>query len=174
MQEVVGRGWQRQEAYRYEKGDRAMTAEELMAAALVLECSVAELVASDTAVQIGTETVPPYTLADSLSRPSVEADGWARFEAARDALGDVRSAWARYSHEIDVVRLRTAESPALRERIDAYRQQAIEAAHAQVAESDALDAEHARVLGLTAKKSAVHTHPCDPSGRGGPERRGAA
>lgn len=159
MQEAVGRGWQRQEAYRYEKGDRAMTAEELMAAAMVLECSVAELVGSDAAVQVGTITVAPYALTDSLSRTSVESDGWARFEAAREALGDVRSAWARYTHEIDVARRRVADSPALRERIDAYRQQAIETAHTQVAQSDALDAEHARILGLPAHKSAVTPTP---------------
>lgn len=123
MHDVLGRGWQRQEAYKYERGDRAMTAEELMAAALVLGCTVGELTSSGGSVRIGTRTVTAHELDDSLSRASAEVEGWQRFQEAGEALNDLRHAAARYVAAIGYVRARVEVSPALRKRIQRFGKQ---------------------------------------------------
>lgn len=117
MNDAMGRGWQRQEVYKYENGTRAMSAEELVAASLVLGCTVGDLVASTGPVEIGARTVPGHQLTDSLSRASVEIEGWARFREAQEALHDLRQAAARYINAIEYVRARARSSAPLRKRI---------------------------------------------------------
>lgn len=136
MRAYVGKGWSRQEVYRYESGERSMSAEELVAAAMVLECTVAELTASDSPVIVGARAVDPHHLVDALSRGSAEVEGWQRFEEAAQALNDMRHAAARYANAVGYVRARAEVSPALRRRIKAFGKSASDALVRQLASLD--------------------------------------
>ncbi|MFE1644112.1 hypothetical protein ACFM35_00850 [Microbacterium sp. P01] len=146
MAQRMGKGWQRQEVYKVQRGDRVLTSDELMAAALVLGCTVSELIASDDAVQIGTQSVGPSELADALTRPSPEIDGWARLQDAGEALAEVRAAWMRYTNTIDIVRHRIEASDALRERVEAFQAEALRGTAEQLLAAESDDAAHSRIL----------------------------
>jgi len=143
----MGRGWQRQEVYKVEDGRRSLTAEELIAAALVLECSASDLIASRGRVQVGVDLVDGRTITDTLNRVPLADEGWSRFEAAGKALAEVRAAWHAYVWEMDDVRQRVQESPELRERIESYQRRVAEAQEAELRMLDQDDAAHARLLG---------------------------
>ena len=49
----------------------------------------------------------------------------ARFRDAAEALADVRHAWERYAHLIDVARRRVAEVPAVRRQVERYGEKAL-------------------------------------------------
>ena len=117
MRDYIGQGWSRQEVYRYEKGTRPMSAQELVAAAMVLESTVAQLTASTGRVEIGARSVGGHELTDALSRTSAEVEGWQRYEVAAAALSEMRSAALRYVDAISYVRSRAHVSPALKKRI---------------------------------------------------------
>lgn len=145
---VVGGGWSRQVVWQVEQGKRSLTAADLLALAKVCSVPPSDIVGSHEPVSLGGDEA--VVTASLMGTPSGVAtvDGWARFEAAGAALAEVRSAWARYVYEIDVVRQRIAGSSELRERVEAFKGDAIDIARAELAALDADDAEHARILGL--------------------------
>ena len=118
--QVGGVGWSRQAAWQVEDGTKAVSASDLVAVAWVLECTVADLMSTTEPVSLGGEQAirTDAVVAGEQAMPEVEA--WARFEEAADALADVRHAWERYAHLIDVVRRRVADTPALKKRIETY------------------------------------------------------
>ncbi len=113
----VGVGWSRQAVWQVENGKSAMSATDLLAVALVLGCTVADLMSTTEPVSLGGAEVArtDAIVAGVDAMPEVEA--WDRYEEAGRALADVRHAWERYAHLIDVVRRRVADSPALERRI---------------------------------------------------------
>lgn len=125
VQKVVGSGWDRQVVWRIEKGKSAVSASDLVAVAWVLECTVSDLMSTTEPVSLGGEQTirTDAVVAGEQAMPEVEA--WARFEEAGDALADVRHAWERYAHLIDVVRRRVADTPALKRRIETFGTKAV-------------------------------------------------
>lgn len=129
---LVGVGWSRQVAWQVERGEKAVAAADLVAVAWVLECTVADLMSTAEPVSLGGEQAlrTDAIVAGDEAMPEVEA--WARFEEAADALADVRHAWERYAHLIDVVRRRVADTPALRRRIETFGAKALRRAVAEM------------------------------------------
>lgn len=117
MCELVGAGWSRQVVWQVENGQKPCSIADLIAAARVLGCTVADLTSSSEPLTLGgVLAVRTDTLVSGASA-APEIEGWARFIEAGEALNDVRNAWARYTHSLDVVRNRIANSDPLRQRI---------------------------------------------------------
>lgn len=132
---LVGVGWSRQVAWQVERGEKAVSATDLVAVAWVLECTVADLMSTTEPVSLGGEQTlrTDAIVAGEDAMPEVEA--WSRFEEAGDALADVRHAWERYAHLIDVVRRRVADTPALRRRVEMFGAKALRRAVAEMEEA---------------------------------------
>jgi transcriptional regulator with XRE-family HTH domain len=129
---LVGVGWSRQAAWQVERGEKAVSATDLVAVAWVLSCTVPDLMSTSEQVSLGGEQTlrTDAIVAGEDAMPEVEA--WERFEEAGDALADVRNAWARYANRIEVVRRRVADTPSLRRRIETYGAKALRSAVAQM------------------------------------------
>jgi len=135
MHDLVGAGWSRQVVWQVENGDKTCSAADLIAAAQVLSCTVVDLVSTDRAVSLGgSQTVRTDALVSGVNA-TPEVDGWTRYLEAGEALNDVRNAWERYSHAIDVVRNRVSESKPLRARIARALDTARETLRREIAET---------------------------------------
>lgn len=135
MRDLVGAGWSRQVVWQVENGEKTCSAADLIAAAQVLSCTVVDLVSSDRAVSLGGSQVVRTDALVSGVNSTPEIEGWARYLEAGEALNDVRNAWARYTHAIDVVRNRAAESAPLRSRIARALDGARETLRREIAET---------------------------------------
>lgn len=135
VRELVGVGWSRQVAWQVERGEKAVSATDLVAVAWVLECTVADLMSTTEPVSLGGEQTlrTDAVVAGEEAMPEVEA--MARFQEAGDALADVRHAWERYAHLIDVVRRRVADTPSLKRRIETFGAKALRRAVGEMEEA---------------------------------------
>lgn len=129
---LVGVGWSRQVAWQVERGEKAVAASDLVAVAWVLECTVADLMSTTEPVSLGGADVPRTDAIVSGVEAMPEVEAWARFEEAADALADVRHAWERYAHLIDVVRRRVPDTPTLKRRIETFGAKALRRAVADM------------------------------------------
>jgi hypothetical protein len=120
MRGYLGQGWARPDVYDYESGQRPMRAADLVAAALVLDCSVVDLMTSRGPVEVGTTMVGAHQLGDAVMQTGEEERGWQRFQEAAEALNEMDNAAGRYVYAMGYVRSRVAEFPPLRERIKAF------------------------------------------------------
>ncbi len=134
MRDLVGAGWSRQVVWQAESGQKTCSAADLIAAAQVLGCTVVDLVSSDRAVSLGGSQMVRTDVLVSGLNATPEIEGWARYVEAGEALNDVRNAWERYSHAIDVVRARAAGSESLRKRVTRARDEARDKLRREVAE----------------------------------------
>lgn len=126
VRELVGAGWSRQVVWQVETGKKPVSASDLVAVAHVLACTVADLTSTTEAVSLGGSTVPRTDAIVGGLEAMPEAEGMARFRDAADALVDVRHAWERYAHLIDVARRRVAEVPAVRRQVERYGAKALQ------------------------------------------------
>lgn len=168
VRELVGAGWSRQVVWLVEKGEKPVSASDLVAVAHVLSCTVADLTSTTEAVSLGGSTVPRTDAIVGGEEAMPEAEGMARFREAADALADVRHAWERYAHLIDVARRRVAEVPAVRRQVERYGAKAQREAVRQMgdayglrasADFDADDAAKRNATpGMRAAMDALNTH----------------
>jgi hypothetical protein len=103
-----------------------------------------------------------------------EAEGMARFRDAAEALADVRHAWERYAHLIDVARRRVAEVPAVRRQVERYSEKALREAVRQMDDAfgfrppEGFDADaaarHNPTPAMLAAMDALSTHPVPENG----------
>lgn len=152
---VGGVGWSRQASWDVERGKKALAASDLVAVAWVLECTVADIMSTSEPVSLGGEETFRTDAIVSGEEAMPEVEAWARYEEAKDALADVRHAWERYAHLIDVVRRRVADTPALKRRIEADRAKAAQTAVREMEEAfgfrrpEGFDAKAAAEMNLT-------------------------
>lgn len=132
VRKLVGAGWSRQVVWQVEKGKKPVSASDLVAVAHVLSCTVADLTSTTDAVSLGGGTVPRTDAIVGGEEAMPEAEGMARFRDAADALADVRHAWERYAHLIDVARRRVAEVPAVERQVRRYGEKALQDAVRQM------------------------------------------
>lgn len=132
VRELVGAGWSRQVVWQVERGEKPVSASDLVAVAHVLSCTVADLTSTTEAVSLGGGTVPRTDAIVGGEEAMPEAEGMARFRDAADALADVRHAWERYAHLIDVARRRVAEVPAVERQVRRYGERALQEAVRQM------------------------------------------
>lgn len=135
VRKLVGAGWSRQVVWQVEKGKKPVSASDLVAVAHVLSCTVADLTSTTEAVSLGGGTVPRTDAIVGGEEAMPEAEGMARFRDAADALADVRHAWERYAHLIDVARRRVAEVPAVERQVRRYGEKALQEAVRQMRDS---------------------------------------
>lgn len=176
VRELVGAGWSRQVVWQVEKGKKPVSASDLVAVAHVLSCTVADLTSTTEPVSLGGSTVPRTDAIVGGEEAMPEAEGMARFRDAADALADLRHAWERYAHLIDVARRRVAEVPAVRRQVERYGEQAQRDAVRQIDDAfgfrkppyEAVDAEAAAVANPTyamlAARDALSTYPVPEDG----------
>ncbi|WP_434811848.1 hypothetical protein [Microbacterium sp. bgisy189] len=155
MRERLGQGWQPPAVMRVERGQQPMRFAELVAAADVFHCTVAEIVDTPTPVHLGGDGEGSIVArldavmggADSIPESVI----FERFERAAEALNEQRHAEARYRNEIDAVRRALARgdevSESLRARILARGRGAVESLRVELEAMHAEDIEHARVVG---------------------------
>lgn len=176
VREHVGTGWDRAAVSRVEQGKKPVSASDLVAVALVLGCAIADLTSTTEAVSLGATTVPRTDAIVGGEEAMPEAEGMARFRDAAEALADVRHAWERYAHLLDVARRRVAEVPAVRRQVERYGEQAQRDAVRQIGEAfgfrqpdyEVVDAEAAAVANPTfamlAARDALSTYPVPEDG----------
>jgi len=78
---------------------------------------VADLTSTTGAVSLGGSTVPRTDAIVGGEEAMPEAEGMARFRDAAEALAELRHAWERYAHLLDVARRRVAEVPAVERQV---------------------------------------------------------
>ncbi|UUE20444.1 helix-turn-helix domain-containing protein [Microbacterium sp. J1-1] len=132
VRELVGAGWSRQVVWQVERGEKPVSASDLVAVAHVLSCTVADLTSTTEAVSLGGSTVPRTDAIVGGVEAMPEAEGMARFREAAEALADVRHAWERYAHLIDVARRRVAEVSAVERQVRRYGEKALQDAVRQM------------------------------------------
>ena len=125
VREHVGTGWDRAAVSRVEQGKKPVSASDLVIVAWVLSCTVADLTSTTEPVSVGASTIPRTDAIVGGDEAMPEAEGMARFRDAAEALADVRHAWERYAHLIDVARRRVAEVPAVRRQVERYGEKAL-------------------------------------------------
>lgn len=125
VREHVGTGWDRAAVSRVEQGKKPVSASDLVAVALVLGCTIADLTSTTEAVSLGATTVPRTDAIVGGEEAMPEVEGMARFRDAAEALADVRHAWERYAHLLDVARRRVAEVPAVKRQVARYYETAL-------------------------------------------------
>ncbi len=133
VRELVGAGWSRQVVWQVETGKKPVSASDLVAVAHVLACTVADLTSTTEPVSLGGSTVPRTDAIVGGVEAMPEAEGMARFRDAADALADVRHAWERYAHLIDVARRRVVEVPAVKRQVSRYGDRALQDAVKEMA-----------------------------------------
>lgn len=152
VRERVGKGWSHVAVWQVETGKKPVRFNDLVAIADVLACTLADLTAVPEAVDLGggTDSARIGRLDATVNGESAmpEIEGWARFQDAAEALGNVRQTWMRYVHLIEIARRRVAEVPGLRERIARAQDEATNAARAQSGAIDEDDRAHAKILGI--------------------------
>jgi transcriptional regulator with XRE-family HTH domain len=125
VRELVGAGWSRQVVWQVERGEKPVSASDLVAVAYVLECTVADLTSTTEAVSLGGRTVARTDAIVGGEEAMPEAEGMARFRDAAEALADLRHAWERYAHLLEVARRRVAEVPAVKRQVERSRDNAL-------------------------------------------------
>lgn len=132
VRELVGAGWSRQVVWQVERGEKPVSASDMVAVAHVLSCTVADLTSTTEAVSLGGSTVPRTDALVGGEEAMPEAEGMARFRDAAEALADVRHAWERYAHLLDVARRRVTEVPAVERQVRRYGEKALQEAVRQM------------------------------------------
>ncbi len=155
MRERLGQGWQPPAVMRVERGQQPMRFAELVAAADVFHCTVAEIVDTPTPVHLGGDgegSIVPRLDAVMGGADSIpESVIFERFERAAEALNEQRHAEARYRNDIDAVRRALARDDevgkSVRARIAARAGGVVESLRAELEDLHADDIEHARAVG---------------------------
>lgn len=145
VRERIGEGWSHSALGYVEKGEKPLRARDLYAIADVLNVTVADLLGMPQEVNLGAATVRADAITGGPSR-LVEVEGMNHLRAAADALAKVRNEWDRYRQEAEAARRLVGESPALREQVEQYQDDASEVLQADMQALHADAVEHARVL----------------------------
>jgi len=174
VRELVGTGWDRQVVWRVENGKKPVSANDLVAVAHVLACTIGDLTSTTEPVTLGGGTVPRTDAIVGGEEAMPEAEGMARFRDAAEALADVRHAWERYAHLIGVARQRVADVPAVQRQVKRFGDKALQDAVRQMqdgfgfrppADFDAeAAARHNPSPGMLAALDALGTHPIHENG----------